>query len=215
MLDHPAENERAFERLLRDNGFSRTRAKVITSKGFKGGDLETGESAEIAEMVVELNAKREALLVTKTRSVLDNIDKFFGYATSINSVSLFPGESNDDIAILPVALGKVRFTVKAPQGVNFECKIRYYKFTNRGRAIRDEITLNHNKPSRSVDRGIQRSPLPPTELHEIYAYLRKLPRNLILGSTRAMLKHLPYDEGDPRRGERSRVKFILSATSEE
>jgi len=45
---------RSFERMLRDNGFSRSRAKAITAKGFKAIGFDADESAEIAEMVEAL-----------------------------------------------------------------------------------------------------------------------------------------------------------------
>lgn len=209
-LNHTA---RSFERLLRNNGFSRRDAKMITAKGFKAADFSADESAEIAEIVRELKQRQQNLKPEETKNVLDSLGKFFGFASAINSVSLFPGEEHDDIAILPVAPGKVQFSVKAPRGVKFECYVRYYKFVN-GRAIREEVKLTHDRPARRVDRGIRKNLLPPTDLHEIYSYLSRLPRNVVIGSTRARLKHLPYDEEDPRRERRDRVKFILSAKGE-
>ncbi len=49
---------RAFERYLRDQGFSRSRAKAITAKGFGGY---SDEQNEISGLVKALEAKRAAL----------------------------------------------------------------------------------------------------------------------------------------------------------
>ncbi|MFC3051642.1 hypothetical protein [Kordiimonas pumila] len=58
---NPADSERGFERMLRDNGFSRTRAKAITAKGFKAYELSASESTEIAAMVRTLKARQMRL----------------------------------------------------------------------------------------------------------------------------------------------------------
>ncbi len=69
---------RTFERLLRDNGFSRTRAKAITAKGFRAGDLQPDESAEIAEMITELKARRLSLEEKAAASAAINLLPRFG-----------------------------------------------------------------------------------------------------------------------------------------
>jgi len=53
------EDPRSFEAFLRESGFSRTRAKAITAKGFKGADLTAGESAEIAALVYGLKRRQQ------------------------------------------------------------------------------------------------------------------------------------------------------------
>jgi len=58
VYDEPYNNERAFEHLLRDNGFSRTRAKTIISKGFKGGDLDSISPQEIASLIAEIKKRK-------------------------------------------------------------------------------------------------------------------------------------------------------------
>lgn len=68
MFETPISDARSFERMLRDNGFSRSRAKAITAKGFKAVDLGTDESAEIAELVRELKARQLVLEEKGTRS---------------------------------------------------------------------------------------------------------------------------------------------------
>ncbi|MCJ9428680.1 HK97 family phage prohead protease [Kordiimonas marina] len=50
---------RTFERFLRENGFSRSRAKAVATKGFRAGELETADSTEITGMVQRL--KRSAM----------------------------------------------------------------------------------------------------------------------------------------------------------
>ncbi len=65
MFEPPISDMRSFERLLRENGFSRSRAKAITAKGFKAVDLGDYETAEIAEMVRELKARQVNIENTK------------------------------------------------------------------------------------------------------------------------------------------------------
>jgi len=60
MDDGTINGARSFERLLRNNGFSRSRAKAITAKGFKAADFGADDSAEIAELVAELKARQGA-----------------------------------------------------------------------------------------------------------------------------------------------------------
>jgi HK97 family phage prohead protease len=55
------DNARSFERLLRENGFSRSRAKAITAKGFKASDISAGESAEIASLIYALKSSKQRL----------------------------------------------------------------------------------------------------------------------------------------------------------
>ena len=77
-FDDSANDVRSFERLLRENGFSRSRAKAITAKGFRGAELDSDVSAEIAEMVQELERKNQQLRLRQKRgrhslSLLANI----------------------------------------------------------------------------------------------------------------------------------------------
>ncbi|PCI59453.1 MAG: HK97 family phage prohead protease [Kordiimonadales bacterium] len=51
-------NARAFERLLRENGFSRSRAKAITAKGFQCNQSREYGVAEIADLIGELHERK-------------------------------------------------------------------------------------------------------------------------------------------------------------
>ncbi|MBL4639381.1 MAG: HK97 family phage prohead protease, partial [Kordiimonadaceae bacterium] len=66
---------RSFERMLRENGFSRSRAKTITAKGFKATDFAADETAEIAEMVTELKERQVLLESKKGKGGSGNQDK--------------------------------------------------------------------------------------------------------------------------------------------
>ncbi len=59
------DDPRAFERFLRDYGFSRTRARTITAKGFGAEGLGHADSHEITALVQEL--KRRKLVLEGTR----------------------------------------------------------------------------------------------------------------------------------------------------
>jgi len=60
----PIESARAFERMLRENGFSRSRAKAITAKGFRATALSSPEMIapnNIAELIAGLKARQQHL----------------------------------------------------------------------------------------------------------------------------------------------------------
>ncbi len=65
---------RTFERFLRENGFSRSRAKAITAKGFKGTEMMHASNEQgIAAMIGELKSKSDLLhLITKGRPPVGN-----------------------------------------------------------------------------------------------------------------------------------------------
>jgi HK97 family phage prohead protease len=55
------EDPRTFERFLRQNGFSRTRAKAITAKGFRGLGTDTLDIKEATEVIELLRARKNVL----------------------------------------------------------------------------------------------------------------------------------------------------------
>ncbi len=55
------DDPRAFERFLRDYGFSRTRARTITAKGFGADGFNHADSHEITALVQELKRRKLAL----------------------------------------------------------------------------------------------------------------------------------------------------------
>ena len=57
----PIEDIRSFERMLRDNGFSRSRAKAITAKGFRLSGLAVDETKEIGVLVDKLQTRQRQL----------------------------------------------------------------------------------------------------------------------------------------------------------
>jgi len=68
---------RTFERMLRENGFSRSRAKAITAKGFKAADFGADQSAQIAEIVTGLKNRQLSIHQKQSRyklSMLANVN---------------------------------------------------------------------------------------------------------------------------------------------
>jgi len=63
---------RTFERFLREQGFSRNRAKAITAKGFKCSDRQPDMKYEISSLVTDLKA-RQVYLETKKSGLIGDI----------------------------------------------------------------------------------------------------------------------------------------------
>ena len=71
-MNHPAddiETPRAFERMLRDAGFSRSRAKAITAKGFKPAKVLDPSISELVETIKCRQEELEKKAVSKSVQV--------------------------------------------------------------------------------------------------------------------------------------------------
>ncbi|MFC3051640.1 HK97 family phage prohead protease [Kordiimonas pumila] len=164
---NPADSERGFERMLRDNGFSRTRAKAITAKGFKATDLETLEHGEIAEMVhtlkasqIKLEEKALPLLVWLAGAVTAGIVENFAYEFLKDMLSSEkPYITRMPISVLPGQVAKftMRSRLDQPtisyvvdvlrgkiQDYYFECTIEYVTWSSSGPGLR-KLTINHRE----------------------------------------------------------------------
>lgn len=183
-LGNPASDTRSFERMLCENGFSRSRAKAITAKGFKAVDLGHDESAEIAGMVQELEKRKTAL--EGKGAVFDLFLNLVQTArTPINRVGLVPGEKAT-LKIAPVKLGRVSFAIEAPNFISFTCQISYYDFNYKRPKRQTETLFSHQDGERlsfSVNRGAppKFNPLKPNDWKE------QFPKKLVLDSTEATI----------------------------
>ena len=207
--------------MRRGNGFSRSRAKAITAKGFRSVDFQQNESAEIAEIVRELGKKQ---------SVFERKGRFkkltpFGLAlalmnemrkikwTEVNRISVMPGKSGK-ARIIPVSPGKVTFEVTPPPNMRdakFKCTIRYFEFKNGTRISPVERSMDQDKPCLEVDRGILKSLIPRVELRDVEAYFKDATLNLTLGTTVATLDFHEYPKGHPHQIKKTRGVFKVTA----
>jgi len=212
---------RSFERLLRDNGFSRSRAKAITAKGFRATDICLDEIAEIADMVTSLKQRKsvyeqKAFLKKITPAVLAlafmrELRKI--KRAEVNKISVMPGKSGR-ARIIPVSPGKVTFEVTPPSNMKdakFDCTIRYFEFKNGTRIVPVEVTLNQNRPYVEVDRGILKSLIPKVKLRDVEAYFEDATLNLTLGTTVATLNFHGFPEGHPHQIKKTRGVFKVTA----
>jgi len=220
-FDDEINDVRSFERLLRGNGFSRSRAKAITAKGFRVADLATDESAEIAEMVAGLKQSQGSFegkgfskklspfsLAASLVNVLRKIKR-----TEVNQISIMPGKSGS-ARIIPVSPGKVTFEVTPPPNMRdakFDCTIRYFEFKNGTRIAPVEITLNQNRPYLEVDRGILKTLIPRVKLRDVEAYFDDVALNLTMGTTVATLDFHDYPQGHPHQIKKTRGVFKITA----
>lgn len=100
MLDADVNTARSFERMLRENGFSRSRAKTITAKGFKATDFAADETAEIAKIVTELKERRYVIeqKYSKTYPVHEgdtlNEGLFYSIEKEFMAISIIPRDKN-------------------------------------------------------------------------------------------------------------------------
>lgn len=70
MLQNDINDPRTFERFLREQGFSRSRAKAITAKGFRSRDMEIRQE----DIILNLENRRAKILMeTKGQSSVDLI----------------------------------------------------------------------------------------------------------------------------------------------
>ena len=150
--------ERQFEVFLRDNGFSRRRAKVITAQGFKaeqGFKTEQGFKAEVGlaqkndagviqEMITRLQRNSSYDLEIKASSqrvVLGpNSKRTFSFLQNGGR----SWESNSNRA-------KV-FVIPRLNGAKFTCKVEYTYFTKTGPKYMTEY-LSHFREARMVEFG--------------------------------------------------------------
>lgn len=123
MFETPISDTRSFERMLRENGFSRSRAKAITAKGFKAVELDADESSEIAELVSDLKLRKMALEEKGTRSHnVPSPSKRFGDWISFGVLA---GDAPSQF--------KVKATPKGPSHITgrFELQVKYASLKGR------------------------------------------------------------------------------------
>ncbi len=173
------ETPRDFERLLRDAGFSRTRAKAITAKGFRGsaGLIEATPREQIElqqEILHDLEAKRSGLLsflrslgsrgprgasLSSNASVSELADRIAGAYRAVRGTTmpiyLHTGETKKFKLPISTALrSNPRVTVQAPTGsfYDFNCTVNYWAWTRNG-PERQFVDLSLTKSSRSLEIG--------------------------------------------------------------
>lgn len=193
--DNSLDDPRAFERFLRDKGFSRARAKAITAKGF--GEPNTGEA--VAVLIEQLKASQERLM-TKRRDIdVDKLLRALDRVTqTVNRVRLLPGQSKSRVPLLPVPLGRVRFEIDAPDYAHFECRINYTLYQGHGenaqknwgdatlfrRAGREKLqtmTIDRGLLSNAVFRNLTKD--------DLRDFLKRFPENILFGETTFSLEH--------------------------
>ncbi len=202
------ETPRDFERMLRDAGFSRTRAKVITAKGFKGGSIDHSEMREIADL---LRQKRQLLEMKRGIPGVDAILSMFETArTPINTVSVHPGDTKK-LRVVPVKTGRVTFSIQAPDWAHFKCTIHYIDFT-RGTPLRDKVVLYSDGTSRLLRETVDRGKPPAFNPLSLEDWHRQFPRQLVLDSTRATLEHFEHPEEAIRNLPQRPGRFVLKAS---
>jgi len=225
MLHDDINDPRTFERFLREQGFSRNRAKAITAKGFRNTSIHdlVDQETELVSMLME--KKRLLLdyvannggLELEQKNILDKITRFLGITRPwANHVELFPGETIKDIVILPVSPGKVTFSVTPPSSARdarFTCTIKTFKF------VGDEIrrhreTLTQNRLTARVDRGIRRSLFPKVSERDLLNYLERLGRNLFNGTTTAEFTFKDYGPNNPKNESGERARFLIRAKNQ-
>jgi HK97 family phage prohead protease len=181
---------RTFERLLRDNGFSRTRAKAITAKGFKASGDELAD-IEIEAMVRALNDRE---LKLKTDLPLNRFFERLMGATRIRPtmVRLFPGQSKT-VKIMGIKLGKVTFSVNAPSFADWECDIAYYDFSS-GRPVRLQEALYLRKGESRPKVTVNRGKIPKFNVWSLSDWKKQFPEQLVLDSTLATFRYLRFND---------------------
>lgn len=118
--DPSIHDPRSFERFLRENGFSRSRAKTITAKGFKSGEQEINHSS----LVDILEAKKTALqMMIDNDFDMKDFRKLVVTAHSGGYKNLwqhFPAFTVDKPSSF-----KLKYSIHAPRSGPFTLKIRY------------------------------------------------------------------------------------------
>jgi len=209
MPEAPVSDARSFERMLRANGFSRSRAKAITAKGFKTADFEADESVEIAEMVAEL--KQRQIRFEEKSSALAFFERLLGSTRVIMSLRLFPGKSKT-IRLPKVKLGRVTFKVDAPDFADWECAIEYYNFSS-GRPVREQETLYVRKGNARDSVTVNRGKPPKFNPLSASDWKKQFPEQLVLDSTKATFTYLKFDEPALDDLRQRASTFSLSVTS--
>ncbi len=169
------ETPRDFERLLREHGFSRSRAKAITAKGFRGlieaaslGDMQLQQ-----EILRDLEVKRSGLLsllrslgsrgsrgplLPGASSVSEIVERVVGAYRSIRGtpmpIYVMPGRTQK--FSLPLRFGfqsGSEVTVQTPESSNeFNCVIDFFAWTDRGPVPRN-LKLSHRTPNGNLAVG--------------------------------------------------------------
>lgn len=198
---------RAFERMLRSAGFSRSRAKAITSKGFAAGKKNV-IGHEVAQLVADVRGRQHAIEGKRETSGMAAIMRLFEFArTPINRVSVFPGDTKT-LLIAPVRLGRVTFTIDPPDWTYFKCVIKYYDF-NSGRPLRGEETLYRNRETERLSVTVDRGRPPTFNPLSLADWKRQFPEQLVLDSTRAVLTHYKHPEAAIRDLPQPRGHFTI------
>ena len=164
---------RTFERFLREQGFSRNRAKAITAKGFKHP-----KSDGVGQLVAAVRDKTNNLQALSYKGLnksgimnriaggasrLDVIREVMGdIAGAYRSVRgtsmpiyLMSGEIKKfNLALRSGLKSQVRVTASGPNGnfYAYECKVNYYSWTATG-PTRQSVTLTDRMNSRPITIG--------------------------------------------------------------
>lgn len=200
MNDPSIQDPRTFERFLRENGFSRSRAKAITAKGFKGDNFD-GDT-DVVTLVSVLKNRQQRL---EQKRSLDNILSLFETAvTPVNRVSVFPGKEKN-FKIAPVKLGRVTFEIDAPSWARFTCFINFYEFRRSG-ALQRQIKVTDQVRSVTIDRGRPPS-FNPLKLRD---WFEQFPGQLVLDSTDATLVHHEHEDESIASLPQNAGRFAIS-----
>lgn len=202
---------RAFEHLLRDNGFSRSQAKAIAAKGFKSVDFSSDESAEIADMVAALKQK-QMMLEGKGSSAFDYFLNMVQVArTPINRIRLTVGQTKE-ILVAPVKLGRVTFKIDAPSYLDFTCTISYYDFSS-GKPKREKETLYAHSVSTKLSGTVNRGRPPKFNPLKPDDWKRQFPEQLVLNSTKATITYHNFWKSEITDAAKGRpAQFTLSVS---
>ncbi|WP_417451297.1 HK97 family phage prohead protease [Kordiimonas sp.] len=213
------DDPRAFEHFLRDNGFSRTRARAIIAKGF-GSEP---DAHEIAALVAEV--KRRQMLLDGTKAGKPDLGAMLRgldvASTTVNSARLLPGKSAKRVPLVPVSPGQVKFLVQAPTFARFRCEIYYSSYLQIGeRATKrqERVVLyrdgNSDHTEHLVNRGVLSGDVVRNlTLENLKDFLKHFPKNILFGETYFDLEYLPHAEGSilrdlPDREVMFKVKAI-------
>lgn len=172
-LESTIETPRDFERMLREEGFSRARAKAITAKGFRA-DLKRPDVSELlsdlerkTQTLKELENKRSGLLRllsrlgrrgARARSLDEVVDLVAGAYRSARGtpmpIYMFPGETKK--FSLPIELGfrsVSKVSISTPNSSHeYYCEIEYFTWTDRG-PKKQALPLSHRKTRGEIMTG--------------------------------------------------------------
>lgn len=144
------EDPRSFERFLRENGFSRSRAKTITAKGFRCD----GGAGEIASLINEVKAK-QSLLTGKISLDIEMKDFNKLVVPAVTSDFNSTWFSFRSFTVDQPSQFRLSYQAHGPRSGPFLLKVRY-KSRN---GLKEEIRPSH---------GIRNTPfLIPAGIHEV------------------------------------------------